>query len=547
MRRIDTETGSEQRTSAVKGTHVAQGSSRLRWSAPLLAGTSGVLQVIIFPAPAWSFLCWIAIAPLLVSIFRASRTESGIVPAGIGRGFLLGYLAGLIWSFGHCYWIYHVMHYYGGLSAATSIGILVLFCLAMAASFGLFALMLALMAGSRRVGQKAVLFAPVFWVATEIIRGFPFDFRWDPLGTVLVDNIPVSRLATVTGVYGLSFEIVLVNTAFATAFLVERKRRTMLLIAAVVIAGLLQAGTLVGHPPLPADRTARLVQSDVPILNSDWTVEYFQKTLDELTQLSIPRRGEVDPNQPALDLVIWPESPAPFYVNDPRFRGAVSNLARQTHAPVVVGSLGLPTGSQGEELYNSAALIAPDGAWMARYDKIHLVPFGEYVPFASLFRFANKLTREVGNFVPGSYRTVLRAGDYRLGVFICYESIFPGEIRQFAKNGATVFVNISNDEWFGETAAPFQHLDQARMRAIENRRWLLRATNSGITVAIDPYGRVVAQAPRNQRSYLDAPYSTVTATTFYTRHGDWFLWACAIITSTAVLARILAAWRTRRS
>jgi apolipoprotein N-acyltransferase len=513
----------------------------LRRRALLLAAASGVLQVVIFPALGWSFLCWIAIAPLLVALSRGR--DVGGVPraAGPGQGFLLGYVAGLIWSAGSCYWIFHVMNIYGGLSAPVSLGILVLFTLAMAVSFGVFGLIMALLAGSRRLGAKAVFFAPIVWVATEWLRGFPFDFRWDPLGTVLVNNIPVSRLATVTGVYGLSFEIVLVNTAFAAAFLVERRRRRLVLVAAIVVAALLQAGNLVQPPALPANGTARLVQADIPILNSDqWTPQYFQQTLADLTRLSIPQPGETDPNEPLVDLIVWPETPAPFFTSDPTFRNAVSNVARQAHAAVVAGALGVPQNANNDQLYNSAALVAPDGVWMGRYDKIHLVPFGEYVPFASLLRFAGKLTREVGDFIPGTSRQPLRAGDYRLGTFICYESIFPDEIRQFAKNGATVFVNISNDGWFGHTAAPLQHLEQARMRAIENRRWLLRDTNTGITASIDPYGRVVAQAQRDVRTWYDVPYSVVTGTTFYTRHGDWFLWTCAIITILAMGAAVVA-------
>ena len=194
---------------------------------------------------------------------------------------------------------------------------------------------------------------------------------------------------------------------------------------------------------------------------------------------------------------------------------------------MLAGSLGgAPTG---DLLYNSAELIAPNGDWAGRYNKVHLVPWGEYVPFPRLFAFAQKLTHEVGDFSRGSERHPLNLGAYRAGVFICYESVFPDEIRQFAAAGAGVFVNISNDGWFGESGAPGQHLNMARMRAIENRRWLLRTTNTGITAAIDPYGRVVARAPRNQRVVLQAPYAALSEQTFYTRHGDWFAWACAII------------------
>jgi apolipoprotein N-acyltransferase len=182
-------------------------------------------------------------------------------------------------------------------------------------------------------------------------------------------------------------------------------------------------------------------------------------------------------------------------------------------------------------------LISSQGEWVARYDKIHLVPFGEYVPFKRVFGFAGGLTQQVGDFLPGTSRAPLAAGDTKLGVFICYESIFPDEIRRFAANGAQVLVNISNDGWYGDSGAYAQHLRQARMRAVENARWLLRATNTGVTAAIDPYGRIVASAPRKMRTALEANYAVSNVTTFYTRHGDWFAYVCAIISIVALITR----------
>jgi apolipoprotein N-acyltransferase len=174
---------------------------------------------------------------------------------------------------------------------------------------------------------------------------------------------------------------------------------------------------------------------------------------------------------------------------------------------------------------------------VARYDKIHLVPFGEYVPFKSLLGFAGGLTQEVGEFSRGFSREPLTVDGYRIGVFVCYEAVFPDEVRQFARNGGQVFVNISNDGWYGDTGAWAQHLNQARMRAVENDRWLLRDTNTGMTASIDPYGRVVASVPRKVRTALEAPYALTSGTTFYTRHGDWFAWLCAIISVAALLWR----------
>ena len=188
-------------------------------------------------------------------------------------------------------------------------------------------------------------------------------------------------------------------------------------------------------------------------------------------------------------------------------------------------------------MFNSAALINPSGDWTARYDKVHLVPFGEYLPFPSLFSFAGGLTKEVGQFERGNSRAPLDAAGMRIGVFICYESVFPGEVRQFAAQGAQVFVNISNDAWYGDSGAYAQHLNQTRMRAIENDRWLLSATDTGVTASIDPFGRIAARVPRKQRTALVAPYALISSTTFYTRHGDWFAYTCAIISIGALLTR----------
>jgi apolipoprotein N-acyltransferase len=296
-------------------------------------------------------------------------------------------------------------------------------------------------------------------------------------------------------------------------------------------------------PPAAADRIAYLVQQNIPVLeNSEWTKDYFQSTLRQLkeTTLTPPHRPESG-KQVRPSLVVWPESPAPFYTSDPFFRDTISEVARESKSWVVTGSLGIRNATQNPEqateLYNSAALIAPDGTWSERYDKIHLVPFGEFVPFRTLFGFASGLTQQVGDFSRGTSRAPLGAGDQKLGTFICYESIFPGEVRQFARNGAEVLVNISNDGWYGDSGAYAQHLNQSRMRAIETGRWLLLDTNTGVTGSVDPYGRIVARLPRKARAMLLAPYGLTNVTTFYTRHGDWFAYLCAIISLIALLVR----------
>jgi apolipoprotein N-acyltransferase len=401
-------------------------------------------------------------------------------------------------------------------------------------------------------------------LARTRITGFP----WNLLGISQVDNIPLAHIATVTGVYGLSFEIMVVNTALAAAFVLrternQRSRRKPLLLATAAAVLVLQAGRLISPPAVATNHTARLVQQNIPVLQGgDWTKEYFEGTLRDLSRISLlgpssnatgqNPTGQDQSQAPSVhpDLIVWPESPAPFYTTDPLFRETVSNIAREARTWVLVGSLGIrnagETPERATELYNSGSLVNPAGEWGERYNKTHLVPFGEYVPFKRVFGFAGGLTKEVGDFSPGTSRAALQAGS-KLGVFICYESIFPDEIRQLAANGAEVLVNISNDGWYGDSGAYAQHLKQARMRAVENDRWLLRDTNTGVTATIDPYGRVVSTIPRKVRDALDAPYAITNVTTFYTRHGDWFAYLCAIISVAGLLPNFQFRARTESS
>jgi apolipoprotein N-acyltransferase len=234
-------------------------------------------------------------------------------------------------------------------------------------------------------------------------------------------------------------------------------------------------------------------------------------------------------------LVVWPESPAPFIEQNARYEQAMTALARQMQAPLIVGNLGVDLSAEGGlRYYNSARIEGVDGARVGRYDKIHLVPFGEYIPYKELLFFAHKLTGRVSEFTRGTEPMVFRLptanGEaHRYGVFICYESVFADEVRHFAQLGAEVLVNISDDGWYGDTSAPWQHLNMARMRAIENRRWILRDTNNGVTAVIDPFGRVRQSIPRHQTDALPAGYAFRSDVTFYTAHGDVFGWLCVLL------------------
>ena len=544
-------------------------------SAWLLTLLSAALQILVFPLPNLYILGWIAIAPLLIALLRARQPDTlqllagvKLLPAKPAQAFLLAYFCGILWYAGTCYWIYNTMRQYGGVGTLAALGLLLLFCMYLALYHGVFGLLISLLAsptdgaGPNPFSRRALLLAPVAWVAVELARTRITGFPWDLLGISQVDNIPLSHIATVTGVYGLSFEIMVVNTALAAAFVIrsergQRSKRKPLLLATAGAIIVLQAGRLVSPPAVPTDHTARLVQQNIPVLQgSDWTKEYFDGTLRDLSVVSLTAPSLNLPGQDPSkrgassahpDLIVWPESPAPFYSTDPAFREAVSNIARESQSWMLVGSLGTRNATESPthatQLFNSGILVSPGGEWGERYSKMHLVPFGEYVPFRRIFSFAGGLTKEVGDFSPGTSRAALQATN-KLGVFICYESIFPDEIRQLADNGAEVFVNISNDGWYGDSGAYAQHLKQARMRAVENNRWLLRDTNTGVTAAIDPYGRVVSTIPRKIRAALDADYALTNVTTFYTRHGDWFAYLCAIISVAGLLLNFRSRART---
>ena len=523
---------------------------QIHYSAWILTIASAVLQVLIFPLPGVYVLSWVALAPLLIALLRARPAGEleiagwvRLQPATPWQGFVLGYVCGIVWYAGTCYWIYDTMRQYGGLSGPMALLVLFLFCAYLGLYHGAFGLMISLLARPHD-HRRALVIAPFLWVAIELARTRISGFPWDLLGISQVDNVALCRIAGWTGVYGISFEIVLVNVAMAVGFLIPRARRGMMLAAALAAAAVLQSGRLIEAPAAQANQVALLVQQNIPVA-ANWTPGYFQQTLQQLTELT--EKSAADSKQGKIDLIVWPESPAPFFTNEAHLREVISDLARRTNAWIVIGAMGsnAPHPNDESPLFNSAALISPQGGWTERYDKVHLVPFGEYLPFPSLFSFASGLTKEVGQFERGRSRQPLSAGGEKLGIFICYESIFPNEVRESANLGAQVFVNISNDGWYGDSGAYAQHLNQTRMRAIENERWLLSATDTGVTASIDPWGRVATSIPRKERLELIAPYALDSVTTFYTRHGDWFAYACAIISLGALVERFTLANRKK--
>jgi apolipoprotein N-acyltransferase len=524
------------------------------WGAAVL--TAGLLELpfpLAGPIPPWrAAFAWFALVPLLWAILSPATAAA---PRPLRRAFLISYVAGFLWYMGNCYWVRDTMSRYGDMPPMAPTLLLLAFSLVLGlyfAFFGLGVVLLRRATGSVGFGLAA---APFLWTVLDLAAARITSVPWDQLGYSQVDNAVVNRLAPWTGVYGITFLLVAANAMLASALVLgSRKSRLWLGIGGglVTIAG---ACGIVISPPRPAGTaTAVLVQPNLDVgAENDWTGPgEWEGHIAEFTRLAaeqcktyiagIPQTGAPtgesvcppDPTHP--DLVAWPEAPAPFVEADPRFQQSVATLAQAVGAPLVIGGIGAAysDADQAWRDFNSAMIFGPDGSRQGRYDKIHLVPFGEYIPFKNLLVFARKLTGRVSEFSRGADRSVFllpaqNGTRHRYGFFICYEAVFADEVRHFARNGAEVLVNISDDGWYGDTSAPWQHLNMARMRAIENRRWLLRDTNSGVTAAIDPYGRVRQSIPRHQTDALPAQYAFRDDITFYTAHGDVFAWGCAIL------------------
>jgi apolipoprotein N-acyltransferase len=481
----------------------------------------------------------------------------------------LGYVSGVLWYAGNCYWIYQTMHLYGGLPNLASFGIVILFSLYLGLYQALFGWIIGLLRTSY-AARVAICISPLAWVAVELARARITGFPWDLLGYTLVDNLVLNRLASWTGVMGLSLVVASVNALWLVRLPAARRgprslgSRYLGPGVALLLVGLatLAAGSM-HFPASPAGSIATLLQENLNV-GSDTEAPPIHETREQMlaafTALSfhplveVPGQGAEAtyvpassmPQLPRAKLIAWPEAPTSFVDSDPAFRQAIGAVARRADAPVVVNSVTFgPRNPDGHySMYNSASFFLPDGTYGGRYDKMHLVPFGEYTPYKPLFFFAGHLLDDLP-FIPGTQRTLLTAQGRRYGVFICYESIFGNDIRRFAQNGAQVLVNISDDGWYGDTSAPFEHMDMVRMRAIENSRWVLRSTNTGITAAIDPMGRVTARLPRHVRSSLDVFFAYRNNVTFYSQHGDWLAWLCVVVT--ALLCAAGYARRLRRS
>lgn len=503
-----------------------------RW---ILAAASGAILSFSYRGAHPAFFSWFCLALLLASFLGAR-----------GRvAFLCGFFHGLIFVVTCVPWIAEVLAVHGGMSVAAGWGVLLLIAVTWGASIGLFAW--AVEALSRRNLPLALAGAPFLWISTEVLRAYlpEISFPWSLLGYPAAGNPALVQLTTLTGIYGLSFLVAAFNSLLVWSLLPAeppaRKRRFAIFAAAAVSLVLL---CWIGPrfvPRAEAHHTARVVQPNFPEnlqYFGDWYKDHAADML-QLKQLSLRPSA----TSPAPDLLIWPEAPAPFSMQDPNFAQLLGGIAHDFGHPVVAGviewkhtQLEINGALRNIQVpFNGAAGVDPSGQRFFSYDKMHLVPFGEYEPFPLIHRVVTSVSSEVGGFRKGTERSVGRLpGGNTFSVFICYEAIYAGEVREFADRGAELLLNISNDGWFGTSEAAEQHLRMVRVRAVENRRWIVRDTNSGITAAIDPYGNVYRVMRRDLRDSADLPYDFRTDKTLYTRWGDAFAWMCVGVSAILV-------------
>jgi len=482
-----------------------------------LALLSGALLALSFPRYGHPALAWIALVPLIIAL-SGWRGRPGRVPGQPPlRAFLLGLTSGVIYFAGTLYWTGTVIRTFGGIPTVAAICGVILLALYQ----GAFPAIGALITGRliTRAGIAGLFFAPAAWVATEFSRGVAFGgFPWVPLGNSQVTVLPVAQLASILGVYGISALVACINAAIAYAMLATgRARMAAVASAAVLLVATGAWGTMrIADGSLTRGGTpirVGLIQGNIP-QEEKWKAGEAQRIFT--TYLAMTR----DAVRRGAEYVIWPESSTPFmFEEDPVGQAAVRELARELHVPILFGSDQVEHGVT-PRLYNAAFLITPDGTTAAVYRKIHLVPWGEFIPMKRWLYFVSPIVDTFTDFSPGTSMVMLPIGSHLTSTAICYEVVYPSLVRQAVLAGSELLTTITNDAWYGNSSAPYQHFAMASMRAIEEGRYMARAANTGISGVVDPYGRVVGQSALFAQVALVDEVRLLTIRTIYSTLGD---------------------------
>ena len=505
----------------------------------LLASTTGILLPYCFPKYETGLLAWIALIPLHIALDGLSRRS---------QAFWLGWLTGIISSTGIMAWVVTAMHTYGKVPVVFSYGIMLL----LTAYLGLYvALYSAGVVWFRMLMPRYGLFAaPCLWVALELLRTYVLSgLPWSLLGYSQYRQLDLIQIADHLGVYGVSFLIVLTNVALAELYLwlmpLFRGFRPArlpweLVTTAAMLMGLSWAYSTSLIASEGVERPKATLRVGVVQPNIDQAVKWDQAYRDE-TLRRYDRLTESFGY--GADLVVWPEAATPFiFEREPVYQLQLVAMANRAAAPLLFGSPAVRFDTDHKPfLLNSAYLLSPDGQLLGRYDKQHLVPFGEYIPLkSSLLFFLEKMVEGIGDFQAGPGPIVLSfqlkesdgvapARRVKFGVVICYEVIFPDLVRRVTAAGAEFLVTITNDAWFGDSSAPAQHFSMVVFRSVENHLAFARAANTGISGFIDPFGRIIETSPIFTETALQAEIPVRQTKTFYSRHGDVFAYGCVLI------------------
>ena len=486
----------------------------------LLSLLSGILLILSFPNFDLEFLAWFALVPLFYAIEGKGTFHS----------FLLGFLTGIVSFLGILYWIIVAVHTFGNIPLILSGIILLLLVLYLSLFIGVFTFLIRYI--QMRLKLQTILFAPLLWVSLEYLRSFFLTgFPWANLGYTQYLNLPFIQMADITGTYGLSFVILLVNATLfdvirqwpKKAFPVREVVITGILLLAFLIYGYVKMGTIdrqmVDQPSLKVG----LVQGNINQAIK-WDESFQRETLRIYERLSL----KVAEGKP--DLIIWPETATPFFFQEAReYQPIILDIPARTNAFLLFGTPAFKIERGKINHYNSAFLASPSKELIGAYDKIHLVPFGEYVPLSDLLFSLGSLGEGIGNFKSGKRIYNFPLPQSKFGVLICFEIIFPDLCRRFVKEGADFLVTITNDAWFGRTSAPYQHFAIASFRAVENRVFIARAANTGITGFIDPNGRILKQGGIFTEEAMHGTIRLSKEKTFYTLYGDVFAWVCSAL------------------
>jgi len=500
---------------------------------------SGIILALCFPKPNLSLMAWVALIPFLLSLYNKDSQKA----------FKSGFFFGIAFFFGTLYWIYHSINHYGGIALPASVALVFLLCLYLSLYPATFAVLFGL--AIRRTQLPALLIAPVFWVVLDFLRTYIFTgFPWSSIGYTQYQFLSVIQIADLTGIYGVSFLVVAVNGALADLFLLKQRTKDMPLfplsytvIGFLVLVSLIVATFVYGHIRLREQRPGSLMKASIIQGNIEqdrkWVPEFQDAVMATHKELSL-KAAESSPS-----IIVWPETAVPFFfMADEAYSKDLVEFQRQLNCYLLFGSI-LLKGKQGGRslLSNSAVLLDESGAVAYSYDKIHLVPFGEYVPLQKILFFVNKLVVGIGDYTRGNRYIRAETPSGSFAPLICYEIIFPGLVRKFFTNGGDFMVNITNDAWFGNTSGPYQHFAMAIFRAVENRKPVIRAANTGISGFIDSSGKIISQTGIFQKTVLTEDLRTDSTITLYAKFGDLFSYAC-IVFSVIVLANLITRART---